>query len=78
MKNIEVFEHQMYGSVVTEEDKKTQVEEGYDPVSEVEAIVAKKGKGKKAEYLVKWEEKNYKSLIKNIKKRNSNSLYDYY
>lgn len=31
-----------------------------------------------SEYLVKWEEKNYKSLIKNIKKRNSNSLYDYY
>ena len=30
------------------------------------------------EHMVKWEEKNYTTLLKNIKKRKDNSLYDYY
>ena len=30
------------------------------------------------EHIVKWEEKNYTILLKNIKKRKDNSLYDYY
>ena len=50
---MEVFHHQMYGQQLTEDDASWQVD-GEDPVLEVEAIVAKKNKGKKTQYLVKW------------------------
>lgn len=30
------------------------------------------------DYLYRWEEKNFKILLKNIKKRKDSSLYDYY
>ena len=50
---IQSFEYQMYGNEITEEDKAWQIE-GEDPLAEVEAIELKRGKGKKAKYLVKW------------------------
>jgi hypothetical protein len=43
----------MYGNEITEEDKAWQIE-GEDPLAEVESIELKRGKGKKAKYLVKW------------------------
>ena len=42
-----------------------QKEEGYDPVDEVEAVVGRKGTGKKAKYLVKWvgcEKRSYEPV----------------
>jgi hypothetical protein len=50
---IQSFEYQMYGNEITEEDKAWQIE-GEDPLAEVESIELKRGKGKKAKYLVKW------------------------
>ena len=49
---MEAFHHQMYGQD-TSELTDYQIE-GEDPIWEVESIVAKKNKGRKAKYLVKW------------------------
>ena len=43
---IKQFEYQMYRHTVTDEDTNTQTDPGYDPILEVEQIVAKKGKGR--------------------------------
>ena len=63
-KFIKDFECQFYATTITEEDKATQIV-GEDPLLDVEVIVAKKGKGRKTKFLVKWvgyEKKTWEPL----------------